>query len=80
MNESDLLEALCSDSIAGAAVDVFEIEPLPADHPFRYQKNLLLTGHIGYVTQENFSKAYQEAMENIIAWKEGKPLRVLNAS
>jgi len=41
---------------------------------------LLLTGHIGYVTRENFSKAYQEALENIIAWKEGKPLRVLNAS
>ena len=80
VNESELLEALCSDLIGGAAVDVFEIEPLPADHPFRNQKNLLLTGHIGYVTRENFTKAYQEALENIIAWKEGKPLRVLNAS
>ena len=80
VNESDLLEALVSDRIAGTAVDVYEIEPLPADHPFRNQKNLLLTGHIGYVTRENFTKAYQEALENIIAWKEGKPLRVLNAS
>ena len=79
MNESDLLEALRSDRITGAAVDVFEIEPLPADHPFRDQNNLLLTGHIGYVTRENFTKAYQEALENIIAWKKGKLLRVLNA-
>ena len=79
VNESDLLEALESKRFAGAAVDVYEIEPLPPDHPFRSKKNMLLTGHIGYVTRENFAKAYGEAMENILSWQAGKPVRVLNS-
>ena len=79
VKESDLLEALDSKKIAGAAVDVYEVEPLPKDHPFRSQKNMLLTGHIGYVTRENFAKAYGEALENILSWQAGNPVRVLNS-
>ena len=79
IKENELLEALRSNRIAGAAVDVFEIEPLPKDHPFRSQENMLLTGHVGYVTRENFEKAYGEALENVMAWQAGKPVRVLNA-
>ena len=80
VNESDLLEALRSDRIAGAAVGVFEIEPLPAGHPFRNQKKFPLTGPICYGTRGNFIKAYQEAFENILPRKEGEPLRGFNSS
>ena len=79
IKEKELLEAISSNRIAGAALDVYEIEPLPKYHPFRSQEKILLTGHIGYVTRENFEKAYGEALENVMAWHTGKPIRVLNA-
>ena len=79
IKESDLLDALHQNGIAGAALDVYDEEPLPANHPFRNQKNLLLTGHTGYVTEENFRKGYVEALENILAWHSSRPVRVLNA-
>jgi phosphoglycerate dehydrogenase-like enzyme len=74
-----LVTALRSGRIAGAALDVYEQEPLPPDDPLRGLDNVLLTPHIGYVTRENYQRFYQEALEDIVAFLRGEPTRVLNA-
>jgi pimeloyl-ACP methyl ester carboxylesterase len=66
--EADLLEALRNNKIAGAAVDVFDQEPLPPDHPFRSQPNLLATPHIGYVSRGLYERFYQDTVNNIVKW------------
>lgn len=73
----ELLRVLREKRIAGAAVDVYDVEPLPTDNAIRRLDNLLLTPHIGYVTEENFAKMYQDAVEDIVAFLNGKPIRVL---
>jgi phosphoglycerate dehydrogenase-like enzyme len=78
VDEDALIEALREQRIAAAAIDVFDIEPLPAHHPLRSVENTLLTGHTGYVMRETFAVAYGGAVEDIRAWLEGKPVRVLN--
>ena len=78
VNQAALVEALSSRRIAGAAVDVYDQEPLPADHPLRTVENLLLTPHLGYVTEENYRLVYGCAVENIRAFLDGKPLRAIN--
>jgi phosphoglycerate dehydrogenase-like enzyme len=78
VDETALLEALQTRRIAGAALDVFDQEPLPADHPIRQMKNVLLTPHVGYVTEENYRIIYQGAVEDIRAFLAGKPVRVLS--
>ena len=78
VDEQALLTCLQNQAIAGAAIDVYDIEPLPQDHPFRAMDNLLLTGHTGYVVQELYQLAYGQALENIKAWLAGEPQRVLN--
>jgi phosphoglycerate dehydrogenase-like enzyme len=78
VDEAALIDALKNNRIAGAAVDVFEPEPLPADHPIRKLDNILLTPHMGYVTEETYRLFYGEMVEDIKAWHEGKPIRVLN--
>lgn len=75
--EDALIDALQRKKIAGAAIDVYDAEPLPADHPLRRLDNILLTPHIGYVTQENLALMYQDAVENIEAYFSGQPQRVL---
>jgi phosphoglycerate dehydrogenase-like enzyme len=70
VDEAALIEALQARSIAGAALDVFEIEPLPADHPFRRLDNVLATPHIGYVTEELYRTFYGDAAASIAAWLE----------
>jgi phosphoglycerate dehydrogenase-like enzyme len=70
--EADLLEALRNNKIAGAAVDVFDQEPLPPDHPFRSQPNLLATPHIGYVSRGLYQRFYQDTVDNIAKWLDGK--------
>ena len=77
VNESDLIEALQNDTIAGAGLDVFDKEPLPQDHKLRFLNNALLFPHIGYVTFENYSKFYTQMMENLESCLNNKPLRVL---
>jgi phosphoglycerate dehydrogenase-like enzyme len=77
VDEAALLETLQQRKIAGAAVDVFSVEPLPVDHPFRKLDNLLLTPHLGYVTQEGFRNHYTQMVEGIDAWLKDEPLRRL---
>ena len=66
--EAALLDALANRQIAGAAIDVFDVEPLPADHPYRRAENLLATPHIGYVTRGLYERFYQDTVDNIAAW------------
>jgi phosphoglycerate dehydrogenase-like enzyme len=77
IDEMALLETLKARKIAGAAVDVFSVEPLPVDHPFRKLDNLVLTPHLGYVTLETFTAHYNQMVEGIDAWFKGEPVRKL---
>jgi phosphoglycerate dehydrogenase-like enzyme len=71
--EADLINALKARKIAGAAIDVFDQEPLPLDHPFRTLANLLATPHIGYVSRGLYTRFYQDTVENIRRWLDGQP-------
>jgi phosphoglycerate dehydrogenase-like enzyme len=66
--ESDLLDALWSGRIAGAALDVFDQEPLPVTHPLRSAPRLLATPHIGYVSRSLYERFYRDTVENVAAW------------
>jgi len=79
VQEKALIDALKSRRIAGAAVDVFDREPVPKDHPYLALDNLLATPHLGYVTEENYRQVYGEAVEDIRAFLAGKPIRAINA-
>ncbi|QIG91467.2 D-2-hydroxyacid dehydrogenase family protein [Bradyrhizobium sp. 6(2017)] len=70
VDEAALIEALQARRIAGAAIDVFDVEPLPPDHPFRKLQNLLATPHIGYVTEDLYRTFYGDAADNIAKWLE----------
>lgn len=78
VDEAALIEALRSGEIAGAGIDVFDTEPLPADHPLRGLPNTVLTPHQGYVTRENFRIFYSTAIANILSWLDGRPANVLS--
>ncbi len=78
VDETALIEALKSHSIAGAGLDVYDQEPLPHDHPLRHLDNTVITPHIGYVTIETYRKFYTEIVADIIAYLKGQPVRVLN--
>ncbi|MFK3970909.1 D-2-hydroxyacid dehydrogenase family protein [Pseudomonas sp. NPDC087358] len=76
VDEDALIEVLQQKRIAGAALDVYSIEPLPADHPLRSLPNLLATPHVGYVTQNNYRMFFSQMIEDIQAWHAGTPIRV----
>jgi phosphoglycerate dehydrogenase-like enzyme len=76
VDENALIGVLRSAAIAGAAIDVFDIEPLPNSHPFRSLDRLLVTPHIGYVTKGTYTIFYRDTVENIAAWLDGKFIRV----
>ena len=77
VDEAALLAALHEHRIAGAGLDVFPVEPLPADSPWRSAPNTVLTPHLGYVTRENYEVFYRDALEDILAWHAGTPVRLL---
>jgi phosphoglycerate dehydrogenase-like enzyme len=68
INEHDLVRVLQQKKIRGAALDVFDIEPLPPDHPFRKMDNVLATPYIGYVTENTYRVFYQDTLKAIQAW------------
>jgi phosphoglycerate dehydrogenase-like enzyme len=76
VDEDALVEVLKQKKIAGAALDVYSVEPLPADHPFRSLPNLLATPHVGYVTENNYRMFFSQMIEDIQAWHAGEPIRV----
>jgi phosphoglycerate dehydrogenase-like enzyme len=77
VDEDALVRVLQERKIGGAALDVFDVEPLPKDHPLRGLDNVVVTPHIGYVTEGNYRVFYQEAVENIAAFVADKPIRVI---
>jgi phosphoglycerate dehydrogenase-like enzyme len=77
VEQAALLEALQNRRIAGAGIDVYDIEPLPVDHPFRRLSNTVLTPHLGYVTEENYRVYFADAVEDIRGFLEGKPIRIV---
>jgi D-3-phosphoglycerate dehydrogenase len=77
VNELDLVEALEMNVIAGAGLDVYNIEPLPENHKLRFLPNALLLPHLGYVTKENYEIYYSQMFENLKAFSAGKPIRVI---
>jgi phosphoglycerate dehydrogenase-like enzyme len=77
VDEAALLATMQQKKIAGAAIDVYSVEPLPVDHPFRKLDNMVLTPHLGYVTEESFRNHYNQMVEGIDAWIKGEPLRRL---
>jgi phosphoglycerate dehydrogenase-like enzyme len=77
VDETALIDALHSRHIAGAGLDVYDVEPLPMTHPLRSAPHTVLTPHIGFVTRETYRQWYGGAVEDIAAFLSGKPIRVL---
>jgi phosphoglycerate dehydrogenase-like enzyme len=80
VEEQALIQALQQGTIAGAALDVFDEEPLPLDHPFRRLENTVITPHLGYVTVEGYRIFFGDAVEDMRAFLSGTPTRVITAS
>jgi len=77
IDEAALLAALREKKIAGAGLDVFDVEPLPTDHPLRKLDNVVLTPHLGYVAMQNYRAYFGGVVDDIRAFLDGKPVRVL---
>jgi phosphoglycerate dehydrogenase-like enzyme len=72
-----LVAALAADTIAGAGIDVFDTEPLAADHPLRSAPNTVLTPHLGYVTEDTYEVFFGDAVEDVLAYLDGAPVRLV---
>jgi D-3-phosphoglycerate dehydrogenase len=77
VDEAALVAALRDKKIAGAGLDVFDVEPLPLDHPLRKLDNVVITPHIGYVTEQNYRTYFNGVIEDIRGFLDGKPVRVV---
>jgi phosphoglycerate dehydrogenase-like enzyme len=77
VDEAGLIDVLRAGRIRGAAIDVFDTEPLPADHQLRSLPNALLTGHVGYVTRDLYTIFYRDTVEDIAAFQAGSPIRLM---
>ncbi|MBP5952520.1 D-2-hydroxyacid dehydrogenase family protein [Pseudomonas sp. P42] len=78
VDEAALIKALQKQQLGGAALDVFDQEPLPALHPFRTLDNVLATPHVGYVSRQNYQQFFSQMIEDIQAWTAGDSIRLLN--
>jgi phosphoglycerate dehydrogenase-like enzyme len=78
VSEQALINALETGHLGGAGLDVFDVEPLPMEHPLRRFDNTILLSHRGYATVEILRQRYQQAIENILAFMDGKPLNLMN--
>ena len=78
VDEAALIKALQKQQLGGAALDVFDQEPLPALHPFRTLDTVLATPHVGYVSRQNYQQFFSQMIEDIQAWTAGSPVRLLN--
>ena len=78
VDDPALVDALERGALAGAALDVFDQEPLPPDHPFRRLPNVIVTPHIGYVTRRCYRVFYRDIVDDIAAYLRGEPIRVVN--
>jgi phosphoglycerate dehydrogenase-like enzyme len=78
VDQEALVAALHEGRIAGAGIDVFDVEPLPAGHPLLSAPNTVLTPHLGYVTEENYRAYFKGAVEAIEAYEAGAPVRVIS--
>jgi phosphoglycerate dehydrogenase-like enzyme len=79
VQEDALIDVLRNRRIAGAGLDVYDVEPLPQDHPLLALDNVLLTPHLGFVTRDAYAKFYGDTVENVAAFLKGEPIRVLNS-
>lgn len=79
VDEKAFIQALRKERIAGAALDVYDVEPLPAKHPIRGLKNTVLTPHLGYVAIDNYRGFFQGTVDNIAAWFDGKPINTIGS-
>ncbi|WP_427184204.1 D-2-hydroxyacid dehydrogenase family protein [Bordetella bronchialis] len=77
VDQDALMDALRNQRIGGAGLDVYPVEPLPADDPVRRPKNVVLTPHLGYVSADNFKAFYENALQAVKAWAAGSPIRTL---
>jgi phosphoglycerate dehydrogenase-like enzyme len=78
VDEAALVRALRDGDIAGAGIDVFEVEPLPLNHPFRLLQNVVATPHVGFVTEENYQLFFEQSLENLIAFQQNRPIRTIS--
>ena len=79
VDEAALVAALHAGTIAGAALDVYDVEPLPPGHPYLTAPNTVLTPHIGYVSEVAYAAFYGDVVEDIAAWLDGAPIRIIDA-
>ena len=80
VEEAALLAALLANKIAGAGFDVYDVEPLPLEHPLRKLDNVVLTPHLGYASQQNYRAYFAGVVDDIRGFLDGKPVRVLTAT
>jgi phosphoglycerate dehydrogenase-like enzyme len=77
IDQAAMLDLLRNKKIAGAGFDVYDTEPLPLDHPYRKMDNVVLTPHLGYVSQQNYKTYFAGMVEDIRGFLDGKPVRVV---
>jgi phosphoglycerate dehydrogenase-like enzyme len=78
VEEAALIESIEAGTIAGAGLDVFDEEPMPADHPYRRLDGIVATPHLGYTMREGFETYFGQGIEDVAAWLDGKPVRIMN--
>jgi D-3-phosphoglycerate dehydrogenase len=78
VDQAALLKALQEKKIGGAGLDVFDVEPLPVDHPYRKLDNVVITPHLGYVSAQNYKVYFPDIVADIRGWLDGKPVRVIS--